>query len=154
MLDTLRQNPVLKNHCAESLQAIEAKHRKCVQLKDLRVSCSVNIDEAYRTAEPRKHRWDYYMHVDNNKKLSYAVFFEPHPCTTGEVSCFLKKYEWLREKINNHLSILVRDTGCQFYFWIPSSGNKISIHTPQYRHLKKTKIRIVKVINDRDLNSD
>jgi hypothetical protein len=68
MLDTLRQNPLLKNHCAESLQAIESKHRKCIQLKDFRVSCSLNIDEAYRKVEPQNYRWDYYIHVINEMK--------------------------------------------------------------------------------------
>jgi hypothetical protein len=153
MLDTLRKNPVLKNHCAEGLQAIESKHRQYVQLKVLQVSCSLNIDDAYRKAEPQHHRWDYYMHVSDDTKLAYAVFFEPHTCTTKEVSCFLEKHEWLLEKIKSPLSFLVRGTGRQFYFWIPSSGNKIATHSPQYKRLKKTNIKIVKVIHDRDLNS-
>lgn len=153
MLETLRLNPILKNHCAKSLQAIESKHRKCVQLKNLQVSCSLNIDEAYRKAEPQNHRWDYYIHVINNTRLAYAVFFEPHTCTTKEVSCFLEKHQWLMEKIKSSLSFLVRGTERQFYFWIPSSGNKIVTHSPQYKRLKKTNIRIVKIINDHDLNS-
>jgi hypothetical protein len=153
MLDTLRQNPVLKNHCAKSLQAIESKHRKYIRLKDLRVSCSLNIDEAFRKDEPQEYRWDYYMHVIDGTKLAYAVFFEPHTCTTKEVSCFLEKYRWLIDKINRPLSFLVRGTIRQFYFWIPSAGNKIVSHSPQYKRLKKTNIKIVKVIHDCDLNS-
>jgi len=153
MFETLRQNPLLKNHCAESLQAIEAKHRKYVHLKDFRVSCSLNIDEAYRKAEPQNNRWDYYMHVIDDTKLAYAVFFEPHTCTTKEVSCFLEKHQWLMEKIKSPLYFLVRGTGRQFFFWIPSSGNKIVTHSPQYKRLKKTNIRIVKIIHDHDLTS-
>ena len=151
MIDTLRQNPVLKNHCAERLKAIESKHRKYVQLKDLQVSCSLNIDEAYRKTEPQNYRWDYYIHVIDRMKIAYAVFFEPHTCTTKEVSCFLEKYRWLMDKINNRLSFLIRGTGRQFYFWIPSSGNKIATHSPQYKRLKKTNIRILKAIHDHDL---
>lgn len=151
MLDTLQQSPVLKNHCAAGLQAIEAKYRKCVQLKDSRVSCSLNIDEAYREAEPQNNRWDYYIHVIGGPKLAYAVFFEPHTCTTKEVSCFLEKHKWLLEKIKSPLSFLIRGTIRQFYFWVPSSGNKIAKHTPQYRRLKKTSIEIVKVIHDSHL---
>ncbi|HLP45693.1 MAG TPA: hypothetical protein VK186_07570 [Candidatus Deferrimicrobium sp.] len=153
MLDTLQQNPVLKRHCAKGLQAIESKHRKCVQFKDIQVSCSLNIDEAFRKTEPQNNRWDYYMHVIDDRKLAYAVFFEPHTCTTKEVSCFIEKYRWLINKINSPFSFLVKDTQCQFYFWIPSSGNKIVTHSPQYKRLKKTNIRILKVIHDHDLNS-
>lgn len=153
MLDTLRKNPVLQNYCAEGLQAIESKHRKCVQLKERRVSCSLNIDEAYREAEPQNNRWDYYMHVTDGSKLAYAVFFEPHTCTTKEVSCFLEKYRWLKDKINSPLSFLTRGTIRRFYFWIPSSGYKIVIHSPQYKRLVKTNIRIVKAIHDHNLNS-
>ncbi len=154
MLDTLQQNPVLKKHCADDLQAIELRHRKCVQLKEIQVSCSLNIDEAYRKAEPQNFRWDYYIHVLDGAKRAYAVFFEPHTCTTNEVSCFLEKYRWLMDKINNPLSFLVKDAKRQFYFWIPSSGNKIVTHSPQYKRLKKTNILVVKVIHDHDLNSD
>ena len=57
------------------------------------------------------------------------------------------------EKIKSPLSFLVSGTGRQFFFWIPSSGNKIVTHSPQYKRLKKTNIRIVKVIHDHDLNS-
>lgn len=128
MLDTLHQNPIFKKHCADGLQAIESKHRKCVQIKYLQVSCSLNIDEAYRKAEPGNNRWDYYIHVIDVRKSAYAVFFEPHTCTTKEVSCFLEKYRWLMDKIDSPLSFLIRDTKCQFYFWIPSSGNKIARH--------------------------
>jgi len=153
MLNTLQQNPILKKYCAESLQAIEAKHRKCVQFKEFQVSCSLNIDEAYKKVEPQNYRWDYYIHVLDGTKRAYAVFFEPHTCTTNEVSCFLEKYQWLMDKINSPLSFLVKGTKRQFYFWIPSSGNKIAPHSPQYKRLKKTVIRIIKVIQDRDLNS-
>lgn len=152
-LNTLRGIPILKDHCAESLKAIEAKHRICVQLEKLQVSCSLNIDEAYKKAEPQNYRWDYYIHVLDGTKRAYAVFFEPHTCTTKEVSCFLDKFQWLMDKINSPLSLLIKDTRSQFYFWIPSSGNKIVKHSPQYKRLKKTIIRIVKVIHDRDLNT-
>jgi hypothetical protein len=111
----------------------------------------LNIDEAFRAAEPQSNRWDYYMHVIGGSKRTYAVFFEPHTCTTNEVSCFLEKHKWLLDKIKSPLSFLIRGTIHQFYFWIPSSGNKISKHAPQYRRLVRTRIRIVKVIQDIDL---
>jgi len=153
MLNTLQQNPVLKKYCAEGMKAIESKHRKCVQLKELQVSCSLNIDEAFKKAEPENYRWDYYIHVLDGTKRAYAVFFEPHTCTTKEVPRFLRKYHWLMDKINNPLSLLVKGAQCRFYFWIPSSGNKIVRHSPQYKRLTRTNIHIKEVIFDRDLNS-
>ncbi|MDQ1350841.1 MAG: hypothetical protein QG657_1143 [Acidobacteriota bacterium] len=152
MLNTLRQIPILKKHCAEGLKAIEAKHRGCVQLKEFQVSCSLNIDEAYEKVEPQNYRWDYYIHVLDGTKREYAVFFEPHTCTTKQVDRVLGKYQWLMDKINNPLSLLVKGAKCRFYFWIPSSGNKIVRHSPQYKRLIKTDIRIKEVIFDRDLN--
>jgi hypothetical protein len=154
MLDQVEQNPIISEHSAQGLQAIEHKHRSCIRLTIYQPECSVNLDEAYKARESSANRWDYYLYV-KKAHSSAAVFFEPHTCTTKEVSCFLAKFDWLKMKLVDQLSFLIKGTKKQFYFWIPSSGNKINEHTPQYKRLQKTKIkiRIVKVIQDYDLNS-
>lgn len=62
------------------------------------ISCSVDIDAHFSTAEASSPRWDYGLGVVSGAE--YAVWIEVHPAnSTKEVDAVIRKFAWLKEKL-------------------------------------------------------
>ena len=82
--------------------AVESRYRGHVasKLSNTQFTGSLNMDEAFRTAEGQTHRWDYGLGVRLPAKNEMAVWVEPHPASSnGEVKVVLAKLDWLKSKL-------------------------------------------------------
>lgn len=124
---------VAKVQVADGIQALEAPHRLMVQCaKGIKFSGSVNLDEAYRMAEPQSNRWDYGLGF-KMANTEYAVWIEPHSATsTHEITTMLRKLMWLKGKLASDefaqlygLTQKTRNARMRQFWWVTSG--KISI---------------------------
>jgi hypothetical protein len=94
-----------------------------------RLQGSVDIDSCTTTKYPNDNRWDY--------ALSYKgeVFFvEVHSANTSEVRTVLRKFQWLKDWLNNkgpEINNLKAKNRSPFV-WIQSKNFQIPKNTPQY----------------------
>lgn len=118
---------------SNGIQALEATDRATIECaRGISFSGSVNLDEAYRVAEPQSNRWDYGLGFRIATE-EYAVWIEPHSATsTREITKMLRKLQWLKDKLASkdfeQLSRLTKRTRIAKYrqFWWVTSG-KIGI---------------------------
>lgn len=155
MLNKIQSRQELKHNSGKELSALLKKHCSCIKLNYYRPDCSLDLDNALKHAfnelYAQANRWDYYVYVINASHF-FSLFIEVHSCITKEVSCVLKKLEWLKQIINERYDFLTEGKIKIRYFWIPENGNHIQRHTPQYRKIMKSPIRLCNIINDKELD--
>lgn len=103
---------------------------------------SIDLDSALATdpAFAQSNRWDYGFGFGSNNQSEIAVWVEVHSAYTSEVSCVIKKKNWLRDYLISNCPDLWRITNvngrvtAQFH-WVASNGVKISKNSPQARAL-------------------
>lgn len=79
------------------LEALNKGNRDKINLDDLEVVGSVDIDACFRKSEPNAPRWDYYICIKRKSEL----YIEVHEVSEDEIQKILNKANWLREKIAN-----------------------------------------------------
>ena len=78
------------------LLALDNNNQNKLNLTGLKVQESVNIDQAFKIAEPNATRWDYYIGIARHGE----IYIEVHKIDDEELEKLYKKVEWLRDKIN------------------------------------------------------
>jgi hypothetical protein len=113
------------------LRGVASLHRGLVA-DGRQYSCSVDLDEAFRTAEPRAARWDYILTM-----AVHAVGMEVHPAKASEVDGVIAKKRWAEQRLA---------AGCALrlsrWCWIRPPGSRLQFTplSPQARRLAKSGI--------------
>jgi hypothetical protein len=82
--------------------ALENRYRAGIEAKanKTRFTGSVDLDDAFRAAEPTANRWDYGLGVQPAGGREFALWVEPHSASSlGEVRTILAKLDWLKAKL-------------------------------------------------------
>jgi len=77
------------------LNALNRGNQNKLNLVDLEIVESVDIDACFRDSEPNAFRWDYYLGIRRRGEL----YVEVHEVSEDEFQRLLDKAGWLREKI-------------------------------------------------------
>lgn len=112
--------------------AVQGRYRDAIEGKTAktRFTGSVDMDAAFKKAEPTTARWDFGMGVALPGQPELALWVEPHSAaSTGEVKKILAKLDWLQAKLQQpsfrELKALT-DTGAQQglrpYHWLASAN--------------------------------
>ena len=82
--------------------AVEGRYRDDITSKNAktRFTGSVDMDAAFKKAEPSEARWDFGLGVALPGAPECALWVEPHSAaSTGEVKKMLAKLDWLQAKL-------------------------------------------------------
>ena len=108
------------------LDAVQENDRKYLGCEmGCKVAGSVNLDEAYRVANPYSNRWDYGVGFSVGKE-EFATWIEPHSATSErEVGVMVRKLTWLKDKLStaeySELLAMTEKTGkngYRKYWWV------------------------------------
>ena len=122
--------------------ALENRHRKLVTCSDSRrITGSIDLDRAL-AKEPEyanKPRWDYGLGYQSAAGREQAIWVEVHSAQTSEVSAVIRKFQWLRDWLQENADQLRKlteraDSDIR-YVWIASNGVKITPHSRQAKQL-------------------
>jgi hypothetical protein len=131
----VRSCDALKPALRDGLQAMKGSDAARVTAKDAsRLTGSIDLDAALKTAEPTAARWDYGVGCTRaNGRGDHAHWIEIHPCKAGEVRAVEAKLRWLRVWLNGHATALSQ-LPAQFV-WVSSSSTSLSPRAPARRKL-------------------
>jgi len=110
------------------LRGLTSRHRSLVS-DGQRFSCSVDLDEARRAAEPEEPRWDYIL------GLPAEVWgMEVHPAKASEVDGIIGKKLWAERRLRTNCAL-----GVARWHWIrpPRSPLQFTPRSPAARRLAK-----------------
>lgn len=82
---------------------MENRYRGSVEGKTAttRFTGSLDMDAAFKQAEPEANRWDFGVGMHKPGKQEFAVWVEPHSASSlGEVKTILAKLDWLQGKLD------------------------------------------------------
>ncbi len=108
--------------------AIEGKYRNAITANEARFTGSVDLDAAFKAAEPGANRWDYGLGLKRGDQPELAIWVEPHSgSSSGEVKTVLAKLDWLEGKLSlrhfaglRELTDEARRQGIKPYVWLSS----------------------------------
>lgn len=78
------------------LGALSKGDKNKLNLDNLVIDESVNIDACYKVSEPNANRWDYFIGIQRRGEL----YVEIHEVSEAHFQKLLDKASWLREKIS------------------------------------------------------
>jgi hypothetical protein len=87
---------------AAGKSAVEGKYRALIKAKNGQAAFtgSVDMDGAFKKAEPKANRWDYGLGLQQRGRAEFAIWVEPHSGSShGEVTTMIAKLDWLRGKL-------------------------------------------------------
>ncbi len=127
--------------------ALENRHRKLVTCKDTRrITGSIDLDRAL-AKEPKyanEPRWDYGLGYQPAGGREQAIWIEVHSAETSEVSAVIRKFEWLRDWLDENADQLRKLTESADsdirYIWIASNRLRILPHSRQAKQLSMSGI--------------
>lgn len=110
------------------LRGLRSRHRSLVTDGD-RFLCSVDLDDARRSAEPAASRWDYILGLDPE-----AWGMEVHPAKASEVDGVIRKKTWAAARLSSNCGLLVSR-----WRWIRPPGSRLQFtpRSPEARRLAK-----------------
>ena len=125
--------------------AVQGRYRDAIEGKTAktRFTGSVDMDAAFKKAEPTTARWDFGMGVALPGQPELALWVEPHSAaSTGEVKKILAKLDWLQAKLQQpsfREPKALTDTGAQQglrpYHWLASANVAIRAGSREARML-------------------
>lgn len=84
------------------LKAVASAHRALVA-RPRDYSCSLNLDQSRRKAEPNASRWDYVL----GERDGTSTAFEVHPAKASEVDAVIAKKRWAEARLSTHCDLRV-----------------------------------------------
>ncbi len=113
------------------LRGVASSHRALVA-DGRQYSCSVDLDEALRTAEPRAPRWDYVLTM-----ATQAVGMEVHSAKASEVNGVIAKKRWAERRLAEGCALRLSR-----WCWIRPPGSRLQFTplSPQARRLARSGI--------------
>lgn len=139
--ESAEQTPGLQNAWRAGLGALRPQDRPHVSAQSTRkLEGSIDIDAAYRPAQPNANRWDFaigYRHT--NRADPFVYFAEMHTGSDGEIGVVLRKLEWLKGWLrsgNNRLAGLERDI-----VWVASGSTSFTKGATQVKTLAAKGLR-------------
>lgn len=139
--DAVDASSTLNRH--EGLRAVKkSEGGGQITPKDPRnVIASVCIDDDFKRTHPNSARWDYLIGYERPRK-PIAYFVEVHSAESNQVSKMEQKLKWLNDEFLKHpthekLAPLDREI-----HWIASGKIDIPKHTPQYKKLSSTLLKL------------
>ena len=134
--EAVEATPDIANCYQSGLKGLGAYSNK-IELTDNReCSGSIDIDACTTTLYPRLNRWDYALCYE-----SKVYFVEVHSANTGEISTVLRKFQWLKDWLNEHAPEINKLKAPKPYYWVQTSGFNIPKQSPQYRQVVKAGLR-------------
>ena len=122
----------LKPLCRPGMSALKGDHRNRLKLGGASPVASIDLDAAFKEAEPNSNRWDYLLEVSGQV---YAL--EVHPSRESEATRVEKKAAWVRALIEqrpNVQAITYRPKQAVCY-WISSGETYVLPTSPMARKL-------------------
>lgn len=112
----------------DGLRGVASRHRALVA-EGQQYSCSINLDEALRSAEPHASRWDYVLASGMR-----AIGMEVHPAKASEVDSIVKKKRWAERRLADGCGLSLSR-----WCWIRPLGSPLQFTplSPQARRLAK-----------------
>jgi hypothetical protein len=131
--EAVETTPDLENAYQNGLQALRAKDKQHINVKDTRkIRGSVDVDMALRQICPNDNRWDYaiaYKHTNRSEEVVY--WLELHTASDSEFKVVIQKAEWLRNWLKDggeKLAEFERDI-----VWISSGPTSLTLSAPKKR---------------------
>ena len=130
--ERLRSWQAISDAVRPGLRGLTSRHHSLVT-EGRRFSCSVDLDEARRVAEPEASRWDYILGLDAD-----AWGMEVHPAKASEVDGVIRKKIWAAERLSSNCALVVSR-----WHWVRPSGSALQFtqRSPEARRLAKYGIR-------------
>lgn len=131
-------NKIMRPYLKSGLGAFGNNERKKIKVPSTSLlNCSVNLDEAAKSAYPHENRWDY--------ALDYAgkrFFIEIHPAHTSEIDSIVRKVIFVKRWLATVAPELLSLPGPGEFYWISSGTTDLRImpNSPQGRKLALHKI--------------
>lgn len=115
----------------DGLRGMPSGHRALVA-EGNQYSCSLDLDEALRGAEPQAARWDYVLASEMR-----AVGMEVHPARASEVDSVVKKKRWAEQRLADGCGLSLSR-----WCWIRPPGSRLHFTplSPQARRLAQNGI--------------
>jgi hypothetical protein len=126
----IKMTPDVATGFQSGLMAL-GQYRSKISVHDTRlIGGSVDIDFCTTQKYPNDNRWDYAFAY--NKEV---FFIEVHSANTAEVKTVLRKFQWLKDWLNQQAPEIdkLKAKSQQPFYWIQSKNFKIPTNTPQYR---------------------
>lgn len=137
----VRRTKGLEEAWQPGLQALRAQDKAHIDPEDSRkLTGSVDIDSAYKQADPQGNRWDFaigYQHTNRKQEVIYWV--EPHTGSDSEIKVVIKKAQWLQAWFRNagqELASFERDI-----IWVSSGATRLSPSAPQVKQMAQLGLR-------------
>lgn len=128
----------IKNGFCCGLQALGGNAKQITALDTRMLSGSVDIDKCTKKLYPNAARWDYVIGYNER-----AYFLEIHPANTSNVKDMMRKAAWLNGWLNDKAPSLKALQANNAYYWIASGKHCILPHSPQYRKLSQSKVKLI-----------
>jgi hypothetical protein len=128
----LRSWQAIREAVGLGLRGLASRHRSLVT-DGHRFSCSVDLDEARRVAEPEASRWDYILGLGAD-----AWGMEVHPAKASEVDGIIRKKLWAADRLSCNCGLRVSR-----WHWVRPSGSPLQFtqRSPEAHRLAKYGIR-------------
>lgn len=129
---------ILRPYMTAGLGVFGNNERKKIKVPSTSMlNCSVNLDEAAKSAYPHENRWDYALDYAGN-----TFFIEIHPAHTSEIDCMVKKVIFVKRWLASVVPELLRLPGPREFYWVSSGTTDLRImpNSPQGRKLALHKI--------------
>jgi hypothetical protein len=122
--------PDVKNCYKQGLLALGPYSSKVAVSDTKKLHGSIDIDSCTRTKYPSENRWDYAFAYN-----SEVFFIEVHSANTREVKTVLKKFQWLKDWLNQKAPEInkMKAKSVSPFYWVQSKGFAIPKTSPQYR---------------------
>ena len=126
--ERLRSCRAISEAVRPGLRGLASRHRSLVT-DGQRFSCSVDLDDARRLAEPEASRWDYILGLDVD-----AWGMEVHPAKASEVDGVIRKKHWAVELLSTNCALAVSR-----WHWVRPRGSPLQFtqRSPEARRLAK-----------------
>lgn len=128
--EAVEKTPEIANGFRIGLTAFGKHSSKVVVSNTNLLQGSVEIDECTKSLYPNDNRWDYAFAYN-----SEVYFIEVHSANSTEVKVVIKKFQWLKDWLNEKASEINRMKAKSRtpYYWVQSKNFQIPQGSPQYR---------------------
>ena len=140
--DAVASTAEIADDLRDGLDALTKAHKSSIVAPDAkRVTGSVDIDAALRSAYPNATRWDYAIGYRINSKDDKAFFVECHRAKVDEVPRVLQKKQWLQDWMRSKPMDRLRP---RRFVWVSAGGIKIPTNSPHRRTLNMQGLQLVR----------
>jgi hypothetical protein len=128
----IEQNPAVRHAYCRGMGALRETDRMHVTVRHpRRLTGSIDLDTALKTAYPDSPRWDY--GIGYSDKQETIFWLEIHPASSTHVDEVLRKYEWLKNWLQTQAAQL--DSFPRKFVWIASGKVSLQLGSPQRKKL-------------------